>query len=286
MTDFASELSKIFANGCSIAGTDWTSARYFDSLNNDCYASEAALASSLTSEAYSNFGFEVQYFIKKISTKADRVYGEDPLENVERRFKLHVYTESIPNLQRTYQLQGMIYDEIVEVQATITHFQEASEIDFVTGEAAWDVYEPKIGDIMYFPWCDLYYEVLNVKTFAEGSSFLSSPITYTFSLRVWRNARESVDLTSANDDKMEHLRSYVELSETFNIDHKSDANGFEHITNPVATSSSGLPASEVKSSGDVLSINDKVSATSSTSGRIWKNQENGEKRIDPFDGWV
>lgn len=50
-TDFASEFAKVFGNNCP-PQTDWTQPRYFDSLNNDCYASEAALLSSLTSEAY------------------------------------------------------------------------------------------------------------------------------------------------------------------------------------------------------------------------------------------
>ena len=285
MTDFASEFAKVFSNGCAPQNTNWNAPRYFDSLNNPCYEKEAALLSSLTSEAYSNFGFEVQYFIKKISTKADKIYGEDPLENMERRFRLHVYAENIPSLQRTYELQGMTYDEIIEVQATIQHFQEASRIDFVTGEAKWSMYEPAIGDVMYFPWCDLYYEVLNVKPFADGSTFLSTPITYTFSLRVWRNAHESVDLTKVNDDNMDHLRSYVELSETFGIEHDTAPNKFEHITEPVASGSSGLPTSKIKADGDILAINSKASATSSTDGRIWEDKNKGELRNDPWDGW-
>lgn len=280
MTDFASEFAKVFNNGCAPTTTDWNAPRYFDSINNPCYEKEAALLSSLTSEAYSQFGFEVQYFIKKISTHSDRIYGEDPLENVERRFKLKVYAESVPSMQRTYELQGMSYDEIVEVQATIRHFEEASQVDFVTGEAVWNTVVPNIGDIIYFPWCDTYYEVLNIKGFADGTTFLSTPITYTFSLRVWRNAHESVDITKVNDDNMEHLRSYVELSETFNIDHKSDANKFEHI-DPAITGTSGLPTSKVVAGDDVLSINDKLE----TETRLWNDKNKGAKQIDPWDGW-
>lgn len=280
MTDFASEFAKVFSNGCAPAGTDWNAPRYFDSLNNPCYEKEAALLSSLTSEAYSQFGFEVQYFIKKISTHADKIYGEDPLENMERRFRLKVYAEQIPSMQRTYELQGMSYDEIVEVQATILHFEEASQIDFVSGKPEWNKVEPQIGDIMYFPWCDTYYEVLNVKPFADGTTFLSTPITYTFSLRVWRNAHESVDITKNNDDNMEHLRSYVELSETFGIDHKTDANKFEHI-DPPFTGTSGLPTSKIAASGDVLAVNNKLD----TETRIWEDKNKGEKKIDPWEGW-
>ena len=51
MTDFASEFKKVFSNSCP-PQTDWTKPRFFDSLNSDCYGSEAALMASLTSEAY------------------------------------------------------------------------------------------------------------------------------------------------------------------------------------------------------------------------------------------
>lgn len=54
MTDFASEFKKIFSNSCP-PQTDWTKPRFFDSLNSDCYGSEVALLSSLTSEAYNKY---------------------------------------------------------------------------------------------------------------------------------------------------------------------------------------------------------------------------------------
>ena len=54
MTDFASEFKKIFSNSCP-PQTDWNQPRYFDSLNNDCYGSEAALMASLASEAYNKY---------------------------------------------------------------------------------------------------------------------------------------------------------------------------------------------------------------------------------------
>lgn len=54
MTDFASEFKKIFSNSCP-PQTDWNQPRFFDSLNSDCYGSEAALMASLTSEAYNKY---------------------------------------------------------------------------------------------------------------------------------------------------------------------------------------------------------------------------------------
>ena len=61
MTDFASEFKKVFGNSCPPM-TDWTKPRYFDSLNSDCYAAEAALLASLTSEAYNKYRNEYLLF--------------------------------------------------------------------------------------------------------------------------------------------------------------------------------------------------------------------------------
>ena len=253
-TDFNSEFKRIFGNSCAPV-TDWSQPRFFDSQNNDCYGAEAALMASLTSEAYNKFGFTVTYFVKEHDTKFDPLYGEDQLENVKRRFELQVYAESIPQLQKQYQIAGMIYTEIVEVQCTIQHFAEASRYDWKTeNPTAYDSIVPKIGDLMYFKFNDLYYEVLNVKNFAEGTSFLSTPITYKFSLRVWRNSHENVDELNANDDNMEHLRSYVELGETFNVDYDIG----KHVTEEVHEDYNPTPTSKVNASGDILSINDTV----------------------------
>lgn len=272
MTDFASEFNKVFGNSCNISGYDWNKKRYFDSINNECYAAEAALIASLTSEAYNKYGFEVDYFIKQISTQRDKLSGDDPLENVERRFKLHVYTENVPQLSKEYQLQGPIFTEVITVQCTIMHWDESCTLDYNTNESVWDSVVPKIGDLMYFKWCDLFYEVVNVKTFAEDSSFLATPITYTFNLRVWRNSHETVDAAKANDDTMENLRSYVELGETFNTD---------------------FDTSTVAASGDILSVNEDLKKDLQDNGHgkdnvnqhVMFEKKKERTRIDPFDGW-
>jgi hypothetical protein len=291
-TDFASEFRKIFSNGCAPL-TDWSQPRYFDSQNNDCYGSEAALMASLTSEAYNKFGIAVEYFVKEHDTKFDPLLGEDQLENISRRFSLQVYAENIPNLQKQYQLQGMIYTEIITVQCTIQHFNEASRYDWKTeNPIAYDPILPKIGDLMYFKYSDLYYEVLNVKEFAEGTNFLSTPITYTFSLRVWRNSHENVDEMNVNDDNMEHLRSYVELGETFNVEHDMGEHTGAHELNPAAANVeehpeyNPSPTSQVAASGDILSINDTTdwkTLRKSNDADAMDVLHNPNKIFEPFD---
>lgn len=294
MTDFASEFKKIFSNSCP-PQTDWNQPRYFDSLNNDCYGSEAALMASLTSEAYNKYGLSVYYFVKEHDTKFDPLLGEDQLENIKRRFALQVYAENVPQLQKQYQLQGMIYNEIVEVQCTIQHFAEASRYDWKTeNPTAYDSIVPKIGDLMYFKYSDLYYEVLNVKDFAEGTTFLSTPITYKFSLRVWRNSHENVDELNVNDDNMEHLRSYVELGETFNVEHDMEEHTSSNKLNPNASMQEihkdYVPdqTSVVKAQGDILAINDNLQEKEQAQAVYDPSTDESKKelpRIDPFDGW-
>lgn len=271
---FTNEFNNLFSNGCSVKNTDWNATRYFDSTNNDCYSAEAALLSSLTSEAYGNYGFQVQYYIKDIKTNIDRLYGEDPLENVQRRFVLQMYTEQLPSLQKQYELQGMIYTEILTCQCTIQHFYEASQLSYPDFNAIYEPIEPKIGDVIYIEYSDLYYEIVNVKAFADGSTFLATPITWTFSLRVWRNNHDDVDLFNENSDNMDDFRKYNELAETFNI-----------------------KPSEVKTSSDILSINENIKNDTSqdnmpqdnvASHVLYKSKDEKTDNpafYDPFDGW-
>lgn len=256
--DKREEFQKLYQNGCGVKNWDWNTERYFDSTS-DCYKSEAALMSSLTEEAYGMYGFEVDYYIKKMDLERDVVMGEDVLGGFERRFRIKIYSESLPTLQKQYSLQGMIYTEIIECDCSIEGFREASKIDYISGEEVWDEYEPKIGDVMYMKWCDLYYEILNVKKYGEGTVFLGSGITWKMKLRVWRNSHEEIE------EGMDDLESYVSLGEVFNMGMK-----------------------EVKSSGDILSINEEVESEKESQvvyGR--ENKEEGPKKYndDVFGGW-
>lgn len=280
---FASEFTRLFSNGCSVQNTDWNAPRYFDSTSNDCYSAEAALVSSLTSEAYGNYGFQVQYYVKDIKTKIDRLYGEDPLENVKRRFVLQMYTDQIPSLQKQYELQGMIYTEIITCQCTIQHFYEASQLSYPGLEPQYEPIEPKIGDVIYIEYSDMYYEIVNVKAFGDGSTFLSTPITWTFSLRVWRNNHDDVDLYSENDDNMDEFRHYNELAETFNLD--------------INENNEPPRISEVSTESDILSINEDIKKDVDQDNKpqdnvashvIYKPTEEKTDNpafYDPFDGW-
>lgn len=273
-TDFNTEFTRIWSSSsCSISGWDWNESVAFDSTDSaSCYSNEADLISSLTSEAYSTYGFEVDYMIKQVSTKRDKIFGEDPLENIVRRFRLDVYAEELPKMSKSYQLQGMLYEELVTIYATIAHFSEASQYNYSRSECKYEIYTPKVGDLMYFKYSDKYYEIINVKKYADDSTFLSSPITYTFILKIWKNDHVDVGLGDGADteDSMP-IKTYTSLSETLDID------------NSIST---------VESNSDVLAINDFVEGLktkdpwNSSGIMIPESKISKIQSIDdPFNGW-
>ena len=293
MADYTAEFNKLFNGaGCSVQNKDWNALKFFDGQNNDCYKAEAALQSELTSEAYSNFGFEVQYYVRDMNTKKDILFGEDNIPNVIRRFKLQMYTDNIPQMQKSYDLQGMVYNEIITCQCTIQHFYDASQLSYPDLQDIYEPIEPRIGDIVYINYSDTYYEIVNVKPFAEGTSFLSTPITWFFHLRIWHNNHDDVDHFNENPDKMEEFRSYNELAETFNLDLKSDEKD--------------VPTSHVEPESDMLAINKDLTKDTDIeempkkdpeiveptdnvkTNVIYKDKEVKEDNpdyYDPFGGW-
>ena len=279
-TDFNSEFSRLFKNSCSVSGYDWSKPKFFDA-NSRCYDSEAALISSLTSEAFGKFGFSVDYYLKDISTNRDKLFGEDALENVIRRFKLNLYTDSVGNLQKAYQLQGMVYEDIIHASCSILHFEEASMYNY-EGVIEYGIAVPKLGDIIKFNWNDTFYEIINIKTFAEGSSFLGKPITYEFIMKVWKNNHDDIDVEAINSDPMENLTQTMSLAETFNIEHNTS-----DITANITSESSVYSIS-----GDALSINNSLSgkdkdfSEKSINDIIYKAEDFDNSVIfDPFEGF-
>ena len=280
---FASEFAKIFSTtGCTIEGYDWNQPHYFDP-NAECYAAETALMSELTSEAYNKFGFTVEYYIKQISTKRDKIYGEDALENIVRRFKLSVYTAEVPQSEKHYLLQGMTYTDVVHLQCSIQHFKEASVRNFLNDKPEFDEYYPKIGDLMYFPWNKTFYEIINVKTFSDGSSFLSVPITFEFILKVWKPSHEDVDIMNKNPDEMSEVNSLASLGEVFDM----DLNGQKYVVADHVDKKKKVPFS---TSGDILSINNSsngldkgLSREKSINEPIYKNSDLDDAIFNPFE---
>jgi hypothetical protein len=176
----------------------------------------------------------------------------------------------------------MIFPEIITCQCTVQHFYEASQLSYPDMKDIYEAEVPKIGDIVYIEYSDTYYEVVNVKEFAEQTTFLSTPITYTFKLRVWHNNHENVDELNVNNDPMDEFRKYAELAETFKLD---------------TSTSTTDKTSEVAPESDMLSTNTDAMTDTDINNEpkdnvptnvIYKSEEIKEENpqyYDPFEGW-
>jgi hypothetical protein len=225
-------LSEDFINlqnqqSCMVKDWDWTNPNTIGNPDSDCAKSEAALIESLTKEAYDLAGFEVQYYVFNYDTQRDRLYGEDVNRAIERRFALQVYTPNIPTLTRTYRIEGFDYDELITLNCTVNSFRESSRYswsdDRSKREPKFDpMMSPRVGDILYFPFIDIFYTIYNVKDFAEKDAiFKSIAITYQIICKVWRNNRNEVMPVDEND-QLEEISSYQSLDSMFNIDNQID----------------------------------------------------------------
>lgn len=219
---YSEEFQRLYNSAsCITQNWDWSSAtnRWFDP-DSSCSKAETYLVSELTSEAYNLAGMECQYYMYRFDTSKDPIFGEDPTREIIRRFVFTVYSSNLPTFQKNYEIQGMIYEEMFTVQATIAHFKEASRYSYNPNvKLRLPVYqsiEPAIGDLIYFDKINIYYEIINVKKFATDSTFLTTPITYEFILRVWRNDQQDTNPEDKND-KMEDLIDYQKLSDVLGV---------------------------------------------------------------------
>jgi hypothetical protein len=193
-----------------------------------------------------------------------------------------MYTESIPTMQRQYELQGMIFPEIITCQCTVQHFYEASQLSYPDMKDIYEAEVPKIGDIVYIEYSDTYYEVVNVKEFAEQTTFLSTPITYTFKLRVWHNNHENVDELNVNSDPMDEFRKYAELAETFKLDTSTSTTD---KTSEVAPESDMLSTNTDAKTDTDINNEPKDNVPTNVQYKSEEIKEDNPQYYDPFEGW-
>ena len=220
-----------------------TVSRLDDDSDNIVCPNEEDTDNVLIQDAYEKFGIICVYYRVTEDLLRDKLFGEDQLKYIQRSWYFNGYVEQLPPNVRSYQLQGIWGEDVVRMFASIDAFNYYSTYGGKDKNTP-EVYEeqpPSIGDIVYIKYSDTYYEIVNVKPFAEGTTFLSTPMTWFFHLRVWHNNHDDVDHFDQNPDKMEEFRSYNELAETFDLDLKADENG--------------VPTSRVEPESDMLAIN-------------------------------
>lgn len=124
----------------------------------------------------------------------DRIFGEDTLELISRAFYFKGYMEQIPSNVRSYQIQGIWGEDIITIYVAREAFKYYSTYggaDRNTPETYEAMTTPYIGDIVYLPNNDTFYELLDVKEFTEAFGLASH--TWTITARVWKDRKLTID---------------------------------------------------------------------------------------------
>ena len=122
----------------------------------------------------------------------DPLFGEHQLETIDRCFWFMGYVTQLPPGVRTYQLQGIWGEDLVQVyvaDAAFKYFSTYGGADRNTPETH-DPVPPRIGDVVYLPNNGTLYQVVDVKRWEEAFG-LSSRYTL-ITLRVYRDDKMTV----------------------------------------------------------------------------------------------
>ena len=122
----------------------------------------------------------------------DPLFGEHQLEVIDRCFWFMGYVTQLPPNVRTYQLQGIWGEDLVQVYVSTSAFKYFSTYggaDRNTPELHDDM-SPRIGDIVYLPNNGTLYEIVDVKYWEEAFGLTSRYTLIT--LRVYKDTKRTV----------------------------------------------------------------------------------------------
>lgn len=236
---------------------------YYDDCKGDVHNlvtdEEAAEQDIITDDSYGLYGMKLHYYAVSHDLERDKLFGEDQLRWILRSWYFDGYVNSIPPNVRSYQLQGIYGEDLCTIYCGINAFDYFSKYGGPEKNTpdVYDVWKPRIGDIIYMPYNEMFYEIRDVKFFDEA--FGLKPHTYTLTCKVYKNDKYTIadNPTLPKDDPIWE----------------------------VATS--GYNATE--NTHDFLSINHELSAheNSKMIDIIYKPEIPLEERtdIDPFGGW-
>lgn len=233
--------------------------------NNIVCSNETDTYDGAITDAYDMYGLKCTYYRVSENLLRDQLYGEDQLRIIERSWFFNGYIEQVPPNVRTYQLQGIWGEDTVKMFASIDAFNYYSTYGGIDKNSP-EIYSeqpPSVGDLIYLPVNDYFYEIRDVKYYDEA--FGLNKHTYTFTLKMykdnkWTISADSPTLSDKNDPIYKIAPSA--LSEQYNIN-------------------------------DPLKINDDLSSAydgdiSYQTDMEYKPTEskiNNPKYYDPFGGW-
>lgn len=166
-----------------------------DGFNRIC-SNESDTYDGAVTDAYDMYGLKCVYYRVSQNLNRDRLYGEDQLRYIERAWYFNGYIEQMPPNVRIYQLDGIWGDDSVKMFATIEAFKYYSTyggVDKNTPEV-YPVQEPSIGDIIYIPANDYFYEIRDIKYYENA--FGLEKHTYTFTLKMYRDNKWTISADS------------------------------------------------------------------------------------------
>lgn len=215
----------------------------------ECKDNERNLYDTLMTDSFNKFACVWIYYPTTYNIIYDRVFKEDRNKFIIRGFSAMGYIDDIPSNHKTWNIEGIIGQDIVRAYFSIAHFKDVSTYQN-NDQNVYPKYSPQVGDICYLTPNSMFYEVINVKTTVE--QFLNRSHNYELTLRVFR------------DDKMTVSADSPTL-----------------INDPILT----ICASEVSATTptvDFLSVNSFVDDTVIP---IEYSDKPGEKKSDSFGGW-
>lgn len=153
---------------------------------------ETDLVTGLTIEGLDLFGIQCIYYCVSHNIAYDVHYGEDQLEWIQRAFNFRGYVKQMPTNVRTYKLEGIWGEDLVEMYVANTSFRYFSTYGGYDRNTP-ETYEqiiPRIGDVIYIPANKTFYEIRNVNYYTEA--FGVTPHAYTLQLRVYKDTKCTV----------------------------------------------------------------------------------------------
>lgn len=233
------------------------------SASNTVSQTESDNAEAITTDAYGTYGLQLVYYRVHNNIERDPLFGEDQLEVIERAFNFIGYTESIPSNVRTYQVQGIFGEDLVKLTVGRLAFKYWSTYggeDRNTPEVYEDI-QPMIGDIIYFPQNDVFYEVRDVKYFNEAFGLQSH--TYMITCKVYTDSKKTIDFHNPTLSNRE--------DPIYKVAPDDFPNQYE-IHDPLALNDE-LETQALKESENIHMMD------------VLYTKESGKKQFDNFNGW-
>lgn len=174
---------------------------------------DTANSERVSIEGIDLYGLKMAYYAVHVCTERDPLFGEDQLESIERAFWFMGYVTQLPPNVRTYQLQGIWGEDVVQVyvaNGAFKYFSTYGGADRNTPEVYDDIM-PRIGDIIRIPNNGTFYEIVDVKYYEEAFGLNSRYSTIT--MRVYKDLKRPVLQTPTipDDDPIREVAPSIGL---------------------------------------------------------------------------